>query len=356
MRIAPDEGRPGTGGNALPRAAIATLAGALLLSATPQAAMAQDGCEFFSGRTIELVVPFNPGGGFDLYGRMVAAHMGEHLRAENMIVINRPGAGGTLATNQTWTAAPDGLLIQLTNTSGMLTSELGGAPGVGYQSAEMSWIGRVTSEADAISVGVDNSIDSLAAISAAAEERQLRFGSTGIGADNYLGAQIISMVLGIESDIVVGFSGAPEVFASMARGEVDFFVSSYGSARRAQDAGSVRIIGLLAAEPDAAHPDTDVLGALVEGADDTALVQAFSDVGFGGRSLAGPPEMAADRLQCLRDAFDAMMADPAFLADTVERGLPVSPVGGTELAEVISNLMGNPPEAYVELLREAYRN
>jgi len=336
--------------------AVAGCAGLLILSAAPHAAMAQDGCAYFSGKTVELVVPFNPGGGYDLYGRMVAAHMGTQLGADNMIVINRPGAGGTLATNQTWNATPDGLTIQLTNTSGMLTSELGGAPGVGYESAGFSWIGRVTSEADAITVGVDNDINTLADVRDAAARRGLRFGSTGIGADNYVGAQIISMVLGFDTDIVVGFSGAPEVFASMARGEVDFFVSTYGSASRAQEAGSVRIIGLLAPETDPAHPDVDVLGSLIEDQDAIALVRAFSDVGFGGRALAGPPGMAEDRLQCLRDAYDATMADPAFLADTEERGLPVSPVGGAVLSEVIAGLMNDPPEAYVELLREAYRN
>jgi tripartite-type tricarboxylate transporter receptor subunit TctC len=351
-------GKRGTerGDDRRPTMARAGCAGLMILSAVPGAVLAQDACAFFSGKTVELVVPFNPGGGYDLYGRMVAAHMGEKLGADSMIVSNRPGAGGTLATNQTWNATPDGLTIQLTNTSGMLTSELGGAPGVGYQSAAFSWIGRVTSEADAITVGVDNDIDSLAAIREAAGRRGLRFGSTGIGADNYVGAQIISMVLGIDSDIVVGFSGAPEVFASMARSELDFFVSSYGSANRAAEAGSVRIIGLLAPEANPMHPDVDVLGSLIEDEGDMALVRAFSNVGFGGRALAGPPGMAEDRLQCLRDAYDLTMADPAFLADTEERGLPVSPVSGANLADVITGLMADPPEAYVELLREAYRN
>jgi len=356
MRSAHGKRSSGAGGTGATPTAIATVAGLMLVSATPQAAQAQDGCEFFAGRTVELVVPFNPGGGYDLYGRMVAAHMGDKLGAENMIVINRPGAGGTLATNQTWTAAPDGLLIQLTNTSGMLTSELGGAPGVRYESAGFSWIGRVTSEADAISVGIDNSIGSLEDIRTAAAERTLRFGSTGIGADNYLGAQIISKVLDVEAEIVVGFAGGQEVFASMARGEVDFFISTFGSARRAEDAGSVRIIGLLAAEPNPSHPDIEVLGALVEDAGDKALAGAFSDVGFGGRSLAAPPGMAEDRLQCLRDAYEATIADPDFLADTVERGLPITPVDGATLAAVIGNLMANPPQDFVELLREAYRN
>ena len=322
----------------------------------PVVAKAQTDCSFFEGKTVELVVPFSAGGGYDLYGRLVARHMGPILGAENMIVVNRPGAGGTLATNQTWAAAPDGLTIQVTNTSGMLTSELGGAPGVRYESAAFSWIGRISAEADAITVGIGNDIDTLGAIRDKAAERKLRFGSTGIGADNYVGAQIITMVLDIESDIVVGFAGAPEVFASMSRAEVDFFVSSYSSATRAQEARSVRIIGILALDANPAHPDVEALGSLIEDEDDRALVRAFSSVGFGGRSLAGPPGMDEDRLQCLRSAYDSTMSNTDFLAESVELGLPVSPVDGATLAEVINTLIDNPSEAYVGLLKAGFEN
>lgn len=324
------------------------------LSAGASAASAQADCSFFDGQTIELVVPFNPGGGYDLYGRMLAAHLGPKLGA-NMIVLNRPGAGGTLATNQTWTAAPDGLMLQLTNTSGMISSELGGAPGVAYESAGFSWIGRVTSEAEVLSVGYDNAIDSIEALRAVSAERTLRFGSTGIGADNYIAAQILTLALDMESDIVVGFSGAPEVFASMARGEVDFFTSTYGSASRAQDAESVRILWLLEPEANPEYPNIPAVGEYLEG-DGLELIRAQASVAFGGRGLVAPPGLAEDRLECLRDVFDTTVADPEFLADTVEKNLPVGPYSGEGIAEVITSLMSDPPEAYLALLRESFAN
>jgi len=350
------EDENGVGGfSAAGRSLLAGCGIAALLSVTGGAVWAQDNCSFFSGKTVELIVPFNPGGGFDLYGRLVAAHMGSALGAENMIVRNQPGAGGLLATNQTWNLPPDGLTIQLMNVSGMLSSELGGAAGVGFETAGFSWIGRLTEDPDAISVPVDSPVQTLEDIRALAAERTLRIGSTGLGDDDYIAAQIMGIILESEVDVILGFSGAPEVYSSLARGELDMFVSSYGSANRAALAGSSRIIMLFEDGPEANFPGIPALGEFVEG-EALELVTAFADVGFGSRSLAGPPGIPEDRMQCLRDAFEATMADPEFLAQTAERNLPVAPVGGAELAGVIANLMANPPEDYVALLREAFSN
>jgi tripartite-type tricarboxylate transporter receptor subunit TctC len=337
------------------RSLLASCGMAALLSVAASAVWAQEDCSFFSGKTVELIVPFNPGGGFDLYGRLLAAHMGSALGAENMIVRNQPGAGGLLATNQTWNLPPDGLTIQLMNVSGMLSSELGGAAGVGYETAGFSWIGRMTAEPDVISVPVDSPIQTFDDIRALAAERSVRIGSTGVGDADYIAAQIMGLVLGSEVDVILGFAGAAEVYSSLSRGELDMFSSSYGSAGRAQAAGSSRIIMLFADAPDPNFPDLSALGQFIEG-DALELVSAFADVGFGSRSIGGPPGMAEGRLQCLRDAFDATMADPEFLAQTAERNLPVAPVSGAELSEVITNLMANPPEAYVALLRESFQN
>jgi tripartite-type tricarboxylate transporter receptor subunit TctC len=347
--------KTGVGVSVAGRSVLAACGFAAVLTVTGNAVQAQDDCSFFRGKTVELIVPFNPGGGFDLYGRLVAAHMGPILGAENMIVRNQPGAGGLLATNQTWATAPDGLTIQVMNVSGMLTSELGGAAGVGFETAGFSWIGRLTEDPDAISVPHASPVQTFDDIVALAAERPLRIGSTGLGDDDYIAAQILGIMLENDVDIVLGFSGAPEVFASLARGELDLFVSSYGSAARAQAAESSRIIMLFEDGPEANYPGIPALGEFAEGAA-LELVTAFADVGFGSRALAGPPGIPEGRLQCLRDAFDATMQDPDFIAETAERNLPVAPVGGAELAEVIGRLTANPPEAYVALLREAFQN
>ena len=332
------------------------IGGVVVLAATAVPAMAQTAdCSFYEGKTVELIVPFNPGGGFDSYGRMVANHMGSKLGAQNMIVRNQPGAGGLLATNQTWVAEPDGLLVQLMSTSGLLTAELGGADGVNFESGGFSWIGRVSGEPDVITVGPNSEIKSIDDVRAISKERKVRIGSSGLGDIDYIEAELMTSVFDLDSNIVVGFSGAPEVYASLARGELDLFSSSYSAAQQAQSAESAKIMWLFDSEADSDYPDLTPIGSFLEG-DDLALVTAHADLVAGGRALAGPPGLPAERLACLREAFDKTMEDPAFLAESESTNRPVSPIAGAELADMISGLTANAPQAYVDLLRKSYQN
>lgn len=330
--------------------------GIFVLAVIAAPAMAQTAdCSFFEGKTVELIVPFNPGGGFDSYGRMVANHMGSKLGAENMIVRNQPGAGGLLATNQTWVAEPDGLLVQLMSTSGMLTAELGGADGVSFESGGFSWIGRVSGEPDVIAAGPNSEIKTIDDLRAISADRKVRIGSSGLGDIDYIEAELLTSVFDLESNIIVGFSGAPEVYASLARGELDLFSSSYSAALQAQSAESAKIMWLFDTEADPDFPDLTPIGSYLEG-DDLALVSAHADLVAGGRALAGPPGVPAERLACLREAFDQTLEDPAFLAESEASNRPVAPISGAELAEMISGLTENAPQAYVDLLRKSYQN
>ena len=346
-------GRPSNPSKAA-RALLCTALTVLTAGGTPAFGEAAD-CSFFEGKTVELIVPFNPGGGFDAYGRIVAKYMGPEIGAENMIVRNQPGAGGLLATNQTWTADPDGLRIQLMATSGMLASELAGAAGVNFRSVEFSWIGRVTGEPDVITVGPQGEITKIEDIETISSKRKVRIGSTGIGDIDYVGAKVLTQILGINSDVIVGFSGAREVYASMARGELDIFTSSSSMARQAQATESATIKWLFDTEPNPDLPEIPPIGDFAQG-EDVALVRAHRDLVASGRALAGPPGMEVNRLECLRNAFDRTMKNSALLAEAKQTKRPVAPVSGNELNAIITRLTTEVPQAYLAILTKAYSN
>ncbi|SON53880.1 Tripartite tricarboxylate transporter family receptor [Hartmannibacter diazotrophicus] len=337
------------------RAALPMLLPLAIATATP--GMAQDGaaCPFFKDKTVELIVPFSAGGGFDTYGRMVAKHMGTHLGAANMIVRNEPGAGGLLATNKTWTAEPDGLRIQLMSASGMMTAELGGAPGVQFKSGEFSWIGRVSGEPDVIVTSPGGPIstpDDLAKISG---ERKVRIGSSGVGDIDYVEATLETKVFGLNSDVITGFSGAPEVYSSLARGELDLFTSSLSAAMAAKKADSAKLLWVFGKEPLEGMPDVKPIATVVP-KEYVSLVNAHSGVVAASRSLAGPPGIPADRLECLRDAFDETMASDELKAESKTLNRPVSPMSGAEIDSMIKDVMNNAPESYVDILKSSYGN
>lgn len=329
---------------------MAPLAIAALASSGAQAA---DSCEFYKGKTVELIVPFSAGGGFDAYGRLVAKYMAGELGAANMIVRNQPGAGGLLATNQTWKAKADGLKIQLMSVSGMITSELGGADGVGFKSGEFSWIGRVSGEPDVVATSPEGPIKSLDDVKKVAAERKIRIGSSGVGDIDYIEAGLLAKMLGVESEVVTGFSGAPEVYASLGRNELDFFSSSLSGAEAAEKAGTARILWSYDTESIPGRPAIKPLSEVLD-AKFLPLIKAQAAVVAAGRALAGPPKVPEDRLQCLRGAFDRAMASEKLLDEAKKINRPVAPLTGQKMTELVRSVTDDAPKEYLELLHKSY--
>ena len=310
------------------------------------------GCEFFSSKTVELVVPFETGGGFDLYGRLVADHLAAPLGADNVIVQNEPGAGGLLGTNKTWSASPDGLRIQLMSTSGMIAAELGGADGVQFKAADFSWIGRLTDEPDVVMGKSEGGISDAAQLRA----KPVKIGSSGVGDIDYVEATLLERGFNLNgAEIVTGFAGAPEVIASMARGEVDVFSASQTRADVAIKAGDVKPLWIFSDEPVEGFAGVQPLGDAVDSSF-RPVIEAHNSVLRAGRALAGPPEMDESRLTCLRDAFDKAVAGADFAKEAEQLGIagPIAPLRGAETDELITQAIDHSPKGYVEVLTASY--
>jgi tripartite-type tricarboxylate transporter receptor subunit TctC len=338
----------------LSRPRIAALLAVSVAVVTATSAQAQSAaCEFFNEKTVELVIPFAAGGGFDVYGRMVAKYMGPKLGAANMIVRNQPGAGGLLATNQTWTAKPDGLKIQLLAVSGMLAAELGGAAGVNFKTNGLSWIGRVSGEPDVVATTPGGAIKSFEDARKIGAERKVRIGSTGLGSPQYISAKLLETVLETNTNVITGFSGSPEVYASLGRGELDLFSSSLSAADAAQKAQTGQIIWLLGTEAAPGRPEIRPVSEMIN-AKFLPLVSAHASAIAAGRALAAPPNMPEDRLTCLRDAFDGAVASEEFLTESKQLNRPVEPLSGADVAKLVKSATEGAPKEYLELLRSSF--
>lgn len=347
------EKRAGRLGRRLVKLAVPVLLPVTLAVFASGAAKAAESCDFYQGKTVELIVPFSAGGGFDAYGRLVAKYMGPELGAANMIVRNQPGAGGLLATNQTAKAKPDGLKVQLMSVSGMITGELGGADGVNFKSGDFSWIGRISGEPDVIATSPASPINTLADVKKIAGERKIRIGSSGIGDIDYIEAGLLAKMLGVETDIVTGFSGSPEVYASLGRNEVDFFSSSLSAGEAAEKAATARLLWSFDTEPVPGRPEIKPLSDIVD-AQFIPLIKAQAAVVAAGRALAGPPKLPEDRLKCLRDAFDRAMASPALIEESKKINRPVAPLNGQQITDLVRSVTDGAPKDYLEILSKAY--
>src|SRR3712207_5922611 len=122
---------------------LAAAAAALAAATTPL--HAQQGAEFYKGKTVTYIVATAPGGGYDTYGRLVAEYMQKYLPGSTFVVRNMPGAGHVIGANAIYASKADGLTIGTFNT-GLIYNQLIGLEGVKFDLGKMSWIGKAASD------------------------------------------------------------------------------------------------------------------------------------------------------------------------------------------------------------------
>ena len=136
--------------------------GAVLLMAIGMAASpaaAQTGADFYKGKTVTYIVSTAPGGGFDLYGRLVSEYMQKYLPGSTFVVKNVPGAGHLIGANTIYASKPDGLTIG-TFTTGLLYNQIVKLDGVRFDLEKMSWIGKASSDPRVMTLGAQVPIKS----------------------------------------------------------------------------------------------------------------------------------------------------------------------------------------------------
>src|SRR5215207_9506123 len=145
--------------------------GAAAAAAFPYSAAAQKGWP--TGKPIEVIVPYPPGGGIDLMARFVTKYLGEHLKGATFVVNNKAGAGGQIGTEAIFTAKPDG------NTLGAISSPVISSvplePPVRYRLEEFTFLANVVDDPGAFWVRADSPLKSLADLHKGRLKNQRRF-------------------------------------------------------------------------------------------------------------------------------------------------------------------------------------
>ena len=214
-----------------------TAAGLLAAAGCGSDDAATSPAEFFAGETIQFVVPYEPGGGYDLYARDIAPYLAR-CTGSDVTVINQAGAGGLLATSQTSVADPDGLRVQIINTVGAVSAELGQAEGLNFHLSELSWLARVSSEPNVVVVAADSRFATFDDMRNSPEP--VKFVSTGPGSNDYVNPPLLSQIFDFPVDVITGFSGSGEARTAYLRGDADGQVLPVNSVSSGIRAGEIR--------------------------------------------------------------------------------------------------------------------
>ena len=178
----------------------------------------------YPAKTIRMIVPFPPGGGNDIVGRLLAQRLGEGV-GQQVIVDNRGGAGGTIGTELTAKAPPDGYTLLINNISLAVNATL--YPKLPYDTLrDFAGVTQVASVPNVLVVGPGSGIKSVKELIALAKSKpgQMNYGSAGIGTGTHLNGEQFKLAVGI--DVVhVPFRGTPEALTDTATGRINYFFS-----------------------------------------------------------------------------------------------------------------------------------
>lgn len=293
---------------------------------------------FYEGETLDFVVPFDPGGGYDAYARAIAPYLGDCLGAQ-VVVRNEPGAGGLLATNATSAAGPDDRRIQITNTVGNVSAQIADAEGVQYDMAEFSMIGRVSAPADSVAVAADGNVSDFQQIIDA--NQPVRFVATGPGSNEYIVPNILAAIYGFPIEVITGFPGSGEARLAVVSGDADAHVQSWDSQLGAVEAGEVRSVLLASDEGVEELPDTPtVMDFEPESEDGQQLRDDLVALEKTGRGVIAPPGLPEEQLTELREGFDCAVGNDELVAELEEQQRPLDVMSGAEWEELVEDVLG----------------
>jgi tripartite-type tricarboxylate transporter receptor subunit TctC len=294
-------------------------------------------------KPVQMIIGFGPGGGYDLWGRTVARHFGKHLPGNPGVVAqNMPGAGSYVAANHIYNAAArDGSVLGIIARDVAL-GPLTGAAGARFDATKLSWIGSPTKETNVCIAYRTASVKKVGDLF----QRELILGDTGPGTGTRSYPKALNELLGMKFKLVGGFQSSADVFLAMERGEVEGFCESLDSVKnRRPDWIANKTVAILfygGSEPNPSLKDIPFILDFARN-DEQRQTLEFLYAGQGiGRPFVAPPELPPERLRTLRDAFNATMQDPAFIAEAQSRGLELDPVGGTHIAAIVQKIYATP--------------
>ncbi len=312
----------------------------LLLSAAPVPAQQGPG---FAGRTVQVIVGFGAGGGFDLWGRLVARHIGRHLPGNPTVIVqNMPGAGGFIAVNHIYNVAPkDGSVIAIVASSTPL-GPINGAAGARFDSTKLTWLGTPT--IDTNTCVALNSPQVKVKTLADLYHTELIVGGTGPGAGTYAWPKGLSGLLGLKFKVIGGFPSASNVLLAIERGEIEGICQT-GLANLRPDWIANKTVNVLLQSASASRfvvKGVPVVTDLAKTPDQKAALEFLYAGESIGRPFFAPPDMPADRATMMQEAFMATMRDPEFLLDAQKQKLDVEARDGAYLADIIRKVYATP--------------
>jgi tripartite-type tricarboxylate transporter receptor subunit TctC len=321
---------------------LAAVVGVLAAAVIPASAQ-----EFYANKTVTLIIGGGVGAGFDLYGRALARHFGNHILGRpNIVVQNMPAAGSLALANHMYARVPrDGLTVGMIFPGVVVGPLLDEKMPATFKPAEFLYLGSAN-----VSIRVCATYrTSKTRTFDDALVRETTIGANAPGGSLFDYAHFLRNELGARFNVVRGYPGSNDILLAMERGEVDGVCGLDWSSLQSQRPHWVKekamhVILQAGIDTDAALA---AIGAVpmwnyVKDTDTRAVLELIVSQQVFGRPFILPPGTPPDRVDLLRKAFDATVADPAFRADAEKLSLDVAPATGVRVQDLVAKLYAAP--------------
>jgi tripartite-type tricarboxylate transporter receptor subunit TctC len=322
---------------------------AVLIAMAPVAVRADAVADFYKGKQINVIVGYGPGGGYDVYARLLLRHMPRYIPGNpNMVVQNMPGAGSLRAANFMGNAASrDGLTLGVFGAPAAL-DPLFGNKDAKFETTAFAWLGNMIRDTAACGTWHNSGITSLEQI--IKSKTEIVLGASGTGSYGYQHAMVLKHMVGANVRVVTGFTGIKDIGLALERGEVQAACALALSTAKSSFEGNVQRGELKYFVQFGKNKDVSYFGGapnfykMIKTPEQIQIADLFFLQSEIARPLIGPPGLQPAFVAALRKAMADTMTDKAFLAEAAKSGLDIDFVSGEETAQSFADFYKTPPE------------
>jgi tripartite-type tricarboxylate transporter receptor subunit TctC len=303
---------------------------------------------FYEGKTIRIVVGLPAGDAYDLYARMLAAHMGKYIPGNpNIIVQNMPGASTMITANHVYNIGkPDGLTFGSILPS-LYFDQLLRRKEVQFDWPKFTWLGSFERSNNLLYMRADTPFKTIQDVTKTSDPPKC--GSTGTGSPSYYLIRLLNDAIGTKFNIVTGYQGGQEIDLAVEKNEVQcraftittFFAREPFHTWRKKN--FVRVLTQTGKKRDPRLTEVPTVHELMEEYKTPETMRGLASLmlasGDFGRPIIATPGIPSDRVKLLREAFAKTLRDPELLDEAKKKRLEVDPMPGEDLEALAKEVL-----------------
>jgi len=328
------------------RPALYALLTAPVIAAAAVPVAAQSAADFYKGRTIQMIIGVSAGGDYDLRARLVARYMSKHIPGNPKIVPqNMLGAGGLVAANWLANVAPRDGTVLLAISSNLPVAQAVGLDGVKYDIRKLSYIGNTTDSPNVINSWHATGVTKIQQVM----EKEFVVGATGRSSGSYYYPAALNAFAGTKFKIVFGYPGGADVNIAMERGEVggrgsNLWASWQSTRPQWLAEKKIHMLVQIALKRHPDLPDVPLMQDLVKPELHKQVLTFISADTSIARSIVTTPDVPAERIALLRQAFEAAIKDPELIKEAKQAKQDISPTSGADAQKIANSIVGASPD------------